>query len=406
MSKEVQIEYVKTAELKPYAKNAKLHPPKQIKQIAQSIKEYGFLVPILLTTGDEIVAGHGRILAAQQLGIDTVPAIRATDLTPTQIQAYRLLDNKIVSQEWDNDILKDELTQLKDLDVNLLDLGFKQAELDRLLKGKLDEIPQVEIKEETVSKVGDLWEMGEHRLIVGDSTDKTHVEKLFNGKKPFVMVTDPPYGVNYDANAKGGDGSKINVLNDDRADLEDTYRLSQADVIYIWHSGLHSDVVAQNIEAAGYELRSQIIWVKDLCFDKSQYHWKHEPCFYAVKSGANAKFVGDAKQVTVWELPPDQMEIFSTIWRIPARQSHAANEDMQTDHATQKPIECMARPIRNHGDVGDIIYDPFLGSGTTLIACEQLQRVCYGMELNPQCADIIVNMWEKFTGRKAQLVRG
>jgi DNA modification methylase len=216
------------------------------------------------------------------------------------------------------------------------------------------------------------------------------VERVLNGTQPLLMVTDPPYGVQYDPgwrNKTGASATKRTgkVLNDDRADWREAWSLFPGDVAYVWHGALHATTVAESLEVAGFNVRSQIIWAKDrLVLSRGDYHWQHEPCWYAVKKTGKGHWAGDRKQTTLW---------------------HISNrdQDAETVHGTQKPVECMRRPILNNSSPGQAIYEPFMGSGTTLIAAESTGRVCFGIELNPAYVDVAVQRWQKFTGQDAVL---
>jgi DNA modification methylase len=258
--------------------------------------------------------------------------------------------------------------------------------------GLTDEESVPELPVVPTSVLGDIYLLGDHRIMCGDSTDKESVLKLLGGGVPSLMVTDPPYGVEYDPNwrneaeRKNGEafgGRAIGkVLNDDRADWREAWELYPGNVAYVWHSALHSSEVDASLVAAGFEIRSQIIWAKHrFAISRGHYHWQHEPCWYAVRKNESGNWSGDRSQTTLWAI------------------THNASD---TGHGTQKPIECMLRPIENNSKSGDIVYDPFLGSGTTLIAAEKSGRTCYGMELSPQYVDVIVKRWEDFTGRKAE----
>ncbi|MBN9524100.1 site-specific DNA-methyltransferase [bacterium] len=240
----------------------------------------------------------------------------------------------------------------------------------------------------TRTTVGDLWVIGgRHRLLVGDATDPAAVARLFAGAVPFLMVTDPPYGVDYDpdwrnAAAEAGHLGYAarrtgTVANDGRADWAAAYALFPGAVAYVWHAGRHAATVAAGLEAAGLGVRSQIVWRKPhFAISRGHYHWQHEPCWYAVREGPSARWCGDRTQSTVWDI------------------TNRVNAEDRNDHGTQKPLECMARPIRNHGGDGDVVYDPFLGSGTTLVAAHRLGRACYGCELDPAYADVILRRAE------------
>jgi DNA modification methylase len=395
----MKIEMVDIEALIPYARNARTHSEQQVTQIAASIREFGFNNPVLIDGLATIIAGHGRVLGAKKLGLDRVPCIRLTHMTDAQRRAYILADNRIaLNSGWDDAMLALELQGLETDGLDLGLVGFDEAELEKLLQGvdlpaqqiSEDEIPEVPV--DPVTKPGDLWTLGKHRLLCGDSTKAEDVGKCLGGVVPFLCVTDPPYGVEYDANwrneALGSDGSRSGgraigkVTNDDRADWSAAWKLFPGDVLYCWHAGLMSSVVSASLEASGFRLRSQIIWAKNhMAIGRGDYHWQHEPCWYAVREGKPARRNNDRTQTTLWEIDKPHKS--------------------ETGHSTQKPVECMARPMRNHE--GEMVYDPFLGSGTTLIAAEQLGRKCYGMEISPQYCDVIVKRWETLTGKTATL---
>jgi DNA modification methylase len=241
-----------------------------------------------------------------------------------------------------------------------------------------------------VSVPGDLWQLGAHRLICGDSTSADVVGRLLGDMKPLLMVTDPPYGVEYDPSWRNQAGAAKTkrtgkVLNDDRADWREAWALFPGDVAYVWHGALHAATVADSLVAAGFPVRSQIIWAKDrLVLSRGDYHWQHEPCWYAVKKTGKGHWAGDRKQTTLWHIS-------------------GKDQDAATVHGTQKPVECMHRPILNNSSPGQAVYEPFMGSGTTLIAAETTGRVCFGIELNPAYVDVAVERWQQFTGEEAVL---
>ena len=386
-------------ELTPYAGNARTHTDAQIAQIAASIEEFGFTNPILAGSDGVIIAGHGRLLAAQRLGIDKVPVITLDHLDEAQRRALVIADNKIAENAgWDEDLLRSELAALKEMEFDLDLVGFSDEELDDLL-GDLeaeslgevegeDEVP--EPPEDPVSRPGDLWVLGNHRLLCGDSTVATDVERVLGTVKPLLMVTDPPYGVEYDPSWRNQAGAAKTkrtgkVLNDDRADWREAWGLFPGDVAYVWHGALHATTVAESLEAVGFAIRSQIIWAKDrLVLSRGDYHWQHEPCWYAVKKTGKGHWAGDRKQTTLWQIS-------------------GKDQDAETVHGTQKPVECMRRPILNNSSPGQAVFDPFMGSGTTLIAAETTGRVCLGIELNPAYVDVAVERWQQFTGQQAEL---
>lgn len=380
------------ADLIPYANNARTHSDAQVALIAGSIREFGFNNPVLVDGKDGIIAGHGRVLAAQKLGLATVPVIELAHLSEAQKRAYILADNRLAEQAgWDRDLLSLELADLSELGVDLGDLGFEGVELDALLGyGQTDprEEATPELAVDLVSRPGDLWQLGSHRLLCGDATDRTAVTLLLNGVLPHLMVTDPPYGVEYDPdwrNRAGASDTKRTgkVMNDDRADWREAWALFPGDVAYVWHGALHATTVAESLGASGFDIRSQIIWAKERhVLSRGHYHWQHEPAWYAVRGTGH--WSGDRKQ--------------STLWSIPSR-----DQDAQTVHGTQKPVECMRRPILNNSSPGQAVYEPFCGSGTTLIAAESTKRICLAMELDPAYVDVAVLRWQAFAGKEAVL---
>ena len=381
------------AGLIPYASNSRTHDDAQVAQIAASIKEFGFNNPVLVDETGGIIAGHGRVLAARKLSLDKVPTIELTHLTPNQRKAYVIADNKLaLNAGWDMEMLSLEMGDLDKEGFDLSLIGFDDNELAAILADKNegltdpDEVP--DLPDEPVTKEGDVWLLGKHRLMCGDSTVETSVTKLLAGVEPHLMVTDPPYGVDYDPTwrAKAGVNKNKNkmgaVENDSRADWSEAWSLFPGDVAYVWHGGLHAGTVAESLKQTGFAIRSQIVWAKDrFALSRGHYHWQHEPCWYAAKSTAN--WVGDRSQ--------------STVWNIKAR------DDNGVGHGTQKPVECMKRPIENNSSPGQAVYEPFSGSGTTIIAGEMTGRCIYAMELSPAYVDVAVKRWQDFTGEKAKL---
>jgi len=381
-----------------YAKNAKMHGSDQVAKIAASMAKFGWTVPCMVADDGELIAGHGRVLAATLLGLTEVPVIRLGHLDDAERRAYRIADNKLTEMgEWDDALLREEIAGLLAEDFDLSLLGIADEDLDALLRDpdKLegaiegeDDIPETPVVPVSVS--GDIWQMGSHRLICGDSTSADVIGRLLGEVKPLLMVTDPPYGVEYDPgwrNKAGAAKTKRTgkVLNDDRADWREAWSLFPGDVAYVWHGALHAATVAESLEAVGFKVRSQIIWAKDrLVLSRGDYHWQHEPCWYAVKKTGKGHWAGDRKQTTLWKI---------------------ANKDQDADtvHGTQKPVECMRRPILNNSSLGQAVYEPFMGSGTTLIAAETTGRVCFGIELNPAYVDVSVERWQQFSGEAAVL---
>lgn len=406
----------------PFDGNARVHSPAQVAEIAASIKAFGFNNPILVDGDSVIVAGHGRFAAAKSLGLTEVPVVVLGHLTEAARRAYTMADNRIaLNSTWDEQLLAREMAFLQKAGAIELDvIGFSKKEIERLLKGahggatgrtEPDAVPPV--AKVPVSRMGDTWLLGgHHRLRNGSSTNAEDVAALLEGEKPHLMVTDPPYGVNYDpawrlAAGIGGAGTATGtVLNDDKADWTEAWRLFPGSVAYVWHGGLHGAAVQASLEACDFKIRAQVIWVKPrFAISRGAYHWQHEPAFYAakegddswqnerfedehevasyaVRDGETAKWVGGRKQSTVWNI------------------EHVKND---TGHGTQKPVECMRRPIVNNSRVGDAVYEPFDGSGSTIIAAHIAGRRCFAMELNPLYVDVAVRRWQEFTGGVAIL---
>jgi DNA modification methylase len=400
-----QIEQIKTADLVPYARNAKKHDEAQVAKLAGSIREFGFNNPVLIDADNGIIAGHGRVMAAQKLSLASVPCLRLSHLSETQKRAYILADNRLaeLGGGWDAEMLKLELADLGDLDVDLDGIGFGADDLQDLELSEepeasdVDAEPQIDKAEELRAKwgvePGQLWELGDHRLLCGDSTKKEDVDSALGGASPLLMVTDPPYGVNYDPNwrneADRANGKPYGaravglVTNDTRADWREAWELFNGDVAYVWHAGLFAPTVAESLVACGFDLRSQIVWAKsNFAIGRGDYHWKHEPCWYSVRKGKNGHSKGDRSQTTLWEIDKPQKS--------------------ETGHSTQKPVECMARPIRNHDS--EFVYEPFSGSGTTIIACEQLGRKCRAIEISPGYVAVALQRWADATGKTPKLV--
>ncbi len=380
--------------LVPFARNARTHSEAQIAEIAGSIRAFGFTNPILVGEDGDLVAGHGRLAAARKLGLAEVPVIVLTGLSEFERRQLVLADNRIaLNAGWDLEMLKLELKDLSDLGIDLSTLGFDEGELARALapagaEGLTDEDAVPDVAERAVSQVGDLWLLGPHRLICGDATDRGAVDQLLAGAVPGLMVTDPPYGVEYDPawrNQRGlsRSGAKSKIKNDDRPDWSEAWTLFPGSIAYVWHAALQSTHFAESLVRTGFTIRAQIIWAKErLIIGRGDYHWQHEPCWYAVRSKGN--WTGDRKQTTLWTIS-------------------AKDQDAKTEHATQKPVECMRRPMLNNSSPGQAVYDPFLGSGTSLIAAETTGRVCLAIEIDPLYVDVAIRRWQAFTGKEARL---
>lgn len=410
------IEMRPIVELRAYERNARTHSGKQLKLLAESIKRFGFTAPAIVDETGLILAGHGRVTAAQLAGLTEVPVRVVGYLSDDEKRAYVLADNRIADMAgWDKALLGLELQHLQSTGFAVEGIGFSRVETEKLIAGLGLESPAERAEAAAaapavsvaapITQPGDLWQLGKCRLLCGDSTVPRDVTRLLAGAKPFLMVTDPPYGVEYDpswrhqALKNEANGTALGkVRNDDRHDWREAWALFPGDVAYVWHAGTFAGHVQLSLEAAGFQVRAQVVWVKTApVLSRGAYHAQHEPAFvcervgdgddaahvpalYGVRKGRRSNWQGDRTQTTVWEI------------------EHRKSE---TGHGTQKPIECMKRPILNHTAQGDLVYDPFLGSGTTIIAAEQTGRVAYGLELDPAYCDVIVRRWQSFTGGRA-----
>jgi DNA modification methylase len=372
-----------------------VHDERNLAAIAASLSRFGQRLPIVVQRQGMIVrAGNGRMAAAKSLGWTHLACV-VVDEASVDATAYAIADNRTSDlAAWDDETLASLLQSLPD-DARLA-AGYKEDELKALLDGLTS--PEVVEDEppaplpEAVSRTGDLWVLGSHRLLCGDSTKAGDVEAVLGGERPGLCVTDPPYGVEYDPDWRNEAADKgliahaarrVGVVaNDATVDWTAAWRLVPSDVMYCWHAGRHASTVAINLREAGFEIRNQVIWAKPrFAISRGHYHWQHEPCWYAVRKGKSSGWIGDRSQSTLWEISLDK--------------------NVDGGHSTQKPVECMARPIRNHESVG--IYEPFCGSGTTLIAAEQLGRRCFAIEIEPIYVDVAVRRWEKLTGKQATL---
>lgn len=393
------VQRVKVASLIPYARNSRTHSPDQVDQIAASIREWGWTTPVLIDEAGGLIAGHGRVMAAKKLKIAEVPAMVASGWTDAQKRAYVIADNKLaLNAGWDTEMLRVEFAELQDAGYSVDLTGFNADEIAALLVEKTagltnpDDVP--EAPAEPVSVLGDVWVLGNHRIACGSSTDADCVAKVLGPVKPHLMVTDPPYGVNYDpdwrnradrANGKPYGARAIGrVENDTQADWREAWALFPGDVAYVWHAGLHARTVVDSLEVCGFQMRAQIIWAKQqFAIGRGDYHHQHEPCWYAVRKGKTGHYDGGRKQSTLWQIDKPQKS--------------------ETGHSTQKPVECMKRPIENNSSPGQAVYEPFSGSGTTIIAGEMTGRSVYAIELNPSYVDVAVERWRAFTGQEAVL---
>lgn len=380
------------AELRANPRNARKHPEGQIVKLQGLMREYGWAQPVLVDEKGELIAGHGRVLAAGRLAEEGLEAFRlaptmvARGWTEKQKRAFALADNKVaLLSTWDNDVLSAELGYLQGAGLDVKGLGFSEAELFRALGNQAqDPNPTFDpTAGPAVTALGDVWVLGNHRIVCGDSTNPKVVEAVLAGAKPHLMVTDPPYGVKYDPKSRASCRAAGKVLNDDKADWTRAWQLFPGAVAYVWHSGVHASVVQESLRRAEFEIRAQIIWAKSSpILSRGHYHWAHEPLWYAVRPGGKSHWQGDRKQSTVWEID-------------------VVTND--TGHGTQKPLECMVRPIINSSAKGDLVYEPFSGSGTTLIACEQFERRCLAVELEPAYVDVAIRRWQDLAKAQARL---
>lgn len=387
----------------PYARNPMAHDEAQVKQIAASIREFGFVNPVLVDEQGTLIAGHGRTLAAEVLGMAEIPAITLEGLTDAQKKALRIADNQLArNAKWDAELVKLELDDLGGMDFDLDLLGFSSLEMDGFMQAgdgaeNEDDVPDEPA--EPVVEAGQLWRLGPHRLLCGDATSAEDVAKLLAGVEPHLMVTDPPYGVNYEPGWRSSldqwNRATQKVLNDNTSDWQAAYALFPGHVIYCWSPGGSNQLqFAETLIAAGFEIRTQIIWAKPhFCISRGNYHAQHEPCWYAVRKGKAASWSGDRKQSTLWHIDNALFQ---------GRDKNAP-DNVRAGHSTQKPVECMRRPMLNNSSPGQAVYDPFMGSGTTIIAAETTGRVAYGLEINPAYVEMAIERWQDFAGQIATL---
>lgn len=394
----MEVKNRKLSSITAYGKNAKKHDKTQINNVAESIKQYGFVQPIVIDRDGVIVIGHCRAMAAKKLGMEEVPCVCVDDLTPEQVNALRLVDNKSNESDWDFDLLADELPGL-DLSAFDFDWGLPEDTTDEVAE---DEAPEVDEESDPITKLGDIWKLGRHRLMCGDSTSAECVQKLMGGAQADLLLTDPPYNVNYGSVRDVSEAVKrhrrtdgLIIKNDNMED--ETFRQFLTDaftnaneamkpgaVFYIWHADNESYNFRGACRDVGWKIRECLIWNKNtFCMGRQDYQWKHEPCLYGWKDGAGHLWASDRKQTTVIDIDkPSKSEL----------------------HPTMKPVALFDYQIKNNTKGGDIVLDLFAGSGTTVVACEQNGRNAYVMEFDPKYCDVIVKRWENLTGEKAVLL--
>lgn len=398
MEKEMQYYLADVSELIPYVRNARTHSEAQVAQIAASIREFGFLSPILVAEDNTILAGHGRLAAALKLGLKKVPCVKENHLTETQKRAYIIADNKLsLNAGWDNELLAVELSELEGADFNLDLLGFDEAELSSIFDADKDVSDddfdvEKELEEPCFSKTGDIWTLGRHRVICGDATKLETYKTLLENTKVNLVVTDPPYNVNYE-------GSAGKIKNDNMEDdkfyqflFNSFVNMEQAMAddasIYVFHADTEGLNFRKAFQDAGFYLSGCCIWKKpSLVLGRSPYQWQHEPCLYGWKKKGKHKWYAGRKETSVWEFEKPKKN---------------------ADHPTMKPIALLAYPIKNSSMTNSLVLDPFAGSGSTLIACEQTGRVCYAIELDEKYCDVIVKRYIEQVGndKSVKVLRG
>lgn len=398
MEKEMQYYLADVSELIPYVRNARTHSEAQVSQIAASIREFGFLSPILVAEDNTILAGHGRLAAALKLGLKKVPCVKENHLTETQKRAYIIADNKLsLNAGWDSELLAVELSELEGADFNLDLLGFDEAELSSIFDADKDVSDddfdvEKELEEPCFSKTGDMWMLGKHRVICGDATKLETFKTLLEDTKVNLVVTDPPYNVNYE-------GSAGKIKNDNMEDdkfyqflFNSFVNMEQAMAddasIYVFHADTEGLNFRKAFQDAGFYLSGCCIWKKpSLVLGRSPYQWQHEPCLYGWKKKGKHKWYAGRKETSVWEFEKSKKN---------------------ADHPTMKPIALLAYPIKNSSMTNSLVLDPFAGSGSTLIACEQTGRVCYAIELDEKYCDVIVKRYIEQVGndKSVKVLRG
>jgi len=398
MEKEMQYYLADVSELIPYVRNARTHSEAQVSQIAASIREFGFLSPILVAEDNTILAGHGRLAAALKLGLKKVPCVKENHLTETQKRAYIIADNKLsLNAGWDNELLAVELSELEGADFNLDLLGFDEAELSSIFDADKDVNDddfdvEKELEEPCFSKTGDIWMLGKHRIICGDATKLETYKTLLENTKVNLVVTDPPYNVNYE-------GAAGKIKNDNMEDdkfyqflFNSFVNMEQAMAddasIYVFHADTEGLNFRKAFQDAGFYLSGCCIWKKpSLVLGRSPYQWQHEPCLYGWKKKGKHKWYAGRKETSVWEFEKSKKN---------------------ADHPTMKPIALLAYPIKNSSMTNSLVLDPFAGSGSTLIACEQTGRVCYAIELDEKYCDVIVKRYIEQVGndKSVKVLRG
>ena len=397
-----------------YARNSRKISARAVEKVAASIHEFGFRVPIVVDKDGVIICGHTRLLAANKLGLHQVPVHTADNLSPAQVRAYRLMDNRSHEEtDWDLDLLGPELEELRSLDFDLELTGFDEREMEDLLADpdvddRANRVPS--LPEHPATQPGDVWVMGNHRLLCGDCSQTDVVAKLLGPAKPLLLLTDPPYGISLDSEWRDRAGlngygpaeasymkhrtaghTNTSISSDTRADWSEAFALVPSlQIAYVWHASVFTREVLNGLLRIDFLYPQQIIWNKGrTVLTRTHYWYQHEPCWYVRKK--NAPWFGKAgENSTIWDSPSPKFIM-------------GGSDEEKYDHPTQKPVDLMRRPILNHTKRGELVYEPFLGSGTTLAAAELTERVCCGMELDPKYVDVIVQRWQTLSGKQAKL---
>jgi DNA modification methylase len=410
----VEIQFWPIDRLVLYARNPRKNDA-VVDRMCSSIREFGFKIPVLARSDGEVVDGHLRIKAARKLRITEVPVILCDEWTPAQVKAFRLMVNRSVTwASWDDELLALELQELNGADFDLSLTGFDPGEIDALLVAPEDDQKAnatPPLPENAVSRLGDLWLCGKHRVLCGDATNPEAVARLLADRKPLLMVTDPPYGIQLDSEWRDRAGlngcgpaeasymkkhrteghTETTISGDTRADWSEAFELVPSiQAAYVWHASVFTREVLNGLLRIGFLYPQQIIWNKGrTVLTRTHYWYQHEPCWYVRKK--NAPWFGKAgENSTVWDSASPKFIM-------------GGSDEQKFDHPTQKPCELMRRPILNHTKRGELVYEPFLGSGTTLAAAELTERVCCGLELDPKYVDVIVQRWQDLSGKKASI---
>jgi len=425
----MEIKYLKLTELKPYENNPRFND-QAVEAVANSIKEFGFINPIVIDKNNVVVAGHTRLKAAERLGLEKAPTIMVDNLSEEQINAFRIADNKVAElAEWDEGLLWKELQKIENIDMTQfgVDPNFYFEEEETVFEDfEPETIPDPRVQ------TGDIWKLGEHKLMCGSCTDQQQVLQLFGNEEADLVVTDPPYNVNYGDKANmlneyiGGDRNTDYIANDSMEENEFIDFLGGAfnninmvlkagGAFYIFHASSSAYQFETAMKENNLIARQQLIWAKNtIVLGRQDYQWKHEPCFYGWKEGAGHYFIDDRTQATIYDKDIDleklsKQELIKLIQK--ERSQYESGTILHEDkprandlHPTMKPVNLCARLIRNSSKKGELVYDAFAGSGSTLIAAEQTGRKCYTIELDRHYCDVIIERWENLTGQKAELI--